>query len=129
MKTKIVVVLLLLLTVSVVAYSYYRNNYVKTLMLSEIVGETDNSAIDLAINLFDFDTKLTRQDISTLRENKDYWISRIKEVDTIQNPDQKQQASIKLLSDMMEDPALKKICSAILNLGTNVSFGLIESIL
>jgi hypothetical protein len=129
MKTKIFVILLLLLTVSVVAYSYYHNNYVKTLMLSEIVGETDNSAINLAVSLFDFDTELTRNDISQLHDHKDYWISRIKEIDTIQNADQKQQASIKLLSDMMDDPVLKKICSGILNLGTNISFGLIGSIL
>lgn len=108
MKPKIIVILLLLLTVCVAAYSYYRNNYVKTLMLSEIVGETDNSAINLAINLFDFDTELTRHDISKLRENKDYWISRIKEVDTIQNADQKQQAIRALYNMAIERKIIKE---------------------
>ena len=98
-------------------------------MLSEIVGKTENASVKLAVNFFDFDTGLTRSDIKHLDNNKDYWISRINELDTIYNNEQKQQASIQLLSDMMEDPVLNKICSGILNLGTNVSIGLIEIIL
>ena len=129
MKTKNIVIILLFTTVSVGSYYFYQYNYVKTLMLSEIIGETDNSAINLAVNLFDFDTELTRHDISKLRENKDYWISRIKEVDLIEDSNLKTQSSTQLFSDMMKDPVLKKICSEILNMGTNVSFGLIESIL
>lgn len=129
MKAKVIVLIIIILCVSIGSYSYYSYNYVKTLLLSEIVGRTDNASINLAVNLFDFDTELTRHDLNQLKDNKDYWISRIKEIDTIQNSDQKQQASIQLLSDMMEDPVLKKICSGILNLGTNVSLGLIGAIL
>jgi hypothetical protein len=98
-------------------------------MLSEIVGDTDNSAINLSVSLFDFDTELTRHDIKQLKDNKDYWISRIKEVDAIKDSNLKMQSSAQLLSDMMDDPVLKKICSGIIKLGTNASFGLIEMIL
>lgn len=98
-------------------------------MLSEIVGKTDNAGINIAVNLFDFDTGLTRHEISQLNDRKDYWIARIKEVEAIQDNDQKTQASTQLLSEMMDDPVLKKICSGILNFGTDISFGLLETIL
>lgn len=126
MKAKVILVILLLTTVSIGSFYYYHHNYVSTLMLSEIVGDTDNASINLAVNLFDFDTRLTRHDIKKLKKNKDYWFSRIKEIDAIQNEDQKQQASIQLLGDMMDDPVLKKICSGLLNFGTDISLGLIK---
>ena len=108
---------------------YYLHNYVETLMLSEIVGHTDNVGINIAVSLVDFNTGLTRHDIKQLQKNKDYWISRIKEVEAIEDTNLKGQASTQLLSEMMEDPVLKKICTGILKLGTNASFGLIEMIL
>ena len=111
------------------AYFSYRYYYVETLNLSEIVGHTDNPLANLAINFMDFDTGLTRNDLIHLKSNKDYWIDRIKEVDAIQDQDRKMQAGTQLLSDMMEDPTLKKICSGIMNLGTNVTLGLIQTIL
>jgi len=98
-------------------------------MLSEIVGKTENASLNLAVNFFDFDTGLTRHDIKHLGNNKDYWISRINELDTIHNNEQKQQASIQLLSDMMEDPVLNKICSGFLKLGSDISLEIIEIIL
>lgn len=129
MKTNLIIKLLFIGCITYGGYYYYRHNYVDTLMLSEIVGDTDNSAINLSVSLFDFDTELTRHDIKQLKDNKDYWISRIKEVDAIKDSNLKMQSSAQLLSDMMDDPVLKKICSGIIKLGTNASFGLIEMIL
>jgi len=129
MKTKLIIIILIAGGFSIWGYYYYHHNYVATLMLSEVVGHTDNPGINIAVSLADFDTGLTRNDIKILEEKKDYWIGRIQEVDAIDDPDQKEQASLKLLSDMMEDPVLKKICSGILNLGTDVSLSLIGMIL
>lgn len=129
MKAKVILVVIILTTISIGSFYYYNHNYVSTLMLSEIVGKTDNAGINIAVKLFDFDTGLTRHEISQLNDRKDYWISRIKEVEAIQDTDQKTQASAQLLSEMMDDPVLKKICSGILNFGTDASFGLIEMIL
>jgi len=129
MKLKIIVLVFIVGVLTIGGYYYYHHNYVDTLMLSEVIGPTDNPGINIAISLADFDTGLTRHDIKVLEEKKDYWIGRIQEVDAIGDPDQKEQASLKLLSDMMEDPVLKKICSGILNLGSDVTLGLIEKIL
>lgn len=98
-------------------------------MLSEIVGHSDNPMVNILVNAGDFDTGLTRHDIKQLKDNKDYWLARIQEVNAIENFDLKQQASIKLLSDMMEDPTLKKILSGVLTFGTSTAFGLLEILL
>ena len=129
MKKNLIIIIILGCGLSVGGYYYYQHNYVETLMLSEIVGHSDNPAINIVVTMADFDTGLTRNDIKHLKDNKDYWIARIKEVDAIGDSDLKNQASLKLLSDMMEDPALKKISSGILNLGADVSLSLIGMIL
>lgn len=126
---KVFLILFLALVLTLGSYFGYRHYFLETLTLSEIVGHTDNPIANLALNFMDFDTGLTRHDLRRLKSNKDYWIDRIKEVDSIQDPDRKMQAGTQLLSDMMEDPTLKKICSGIINLGTNVSLGLIQTIL
>ena len=126
---KVFLILFLALVLTLGSYFGYRHYFLETLTLSEIVGHTDNPIANLALNFMDFDTGLTRHDLRRLKSNKDYWIDRIKEVDSIQDPDRKMQAGTQLLSDMMEDPTLKKICSGIINLGTNVTLGLIQTIL
>lgn len=98
-------------------------------MLSEVVGHSDNAGINIAVSIADFDTGLTRHDIKHLIDNKDYWLARMQELNAIADSDLKKQASLKLLSDMMEDPALKKICTGFLKFGTDMSFEIIEQIL
>ena len=129
MKINLIIKLLLICGLTYGGYYYYQRNYVDTLMLSEIVGHTDNMGVNIAVDLVDFNTGITRHDINQLQKNKDYWISRIQEVEAIDDTNLKGQASTQLLSEMMEDPVLKKICTGIFKLGTNTSFGLIEMIL
>jgi len=129
MKVKIIIIFLVVGGLSIGGYYYYEHNYIETLMLSEIVGHSDNPMVNILVNAGDFDTGLTRHDIKQLKDNKDYWLARIQEVNAIENFDLKQQASIKLLSDMMEDPTLKKILSGVLTFGTSTAFGLLEILL
>lgn len=107
-------------------YKYYHHVYIDTLMLSEIVGKTDNPAINIAIKLGDFDTQLTRHDISQLNDKKDYWLRRIHEVQAMNDPDLQEQASLILIDEMMKDPVLSKISKGILSLGTKFAFSIIE---
>jgi hypothetical protein len=109
MKTKIIVFILLISTVSVGSYYYYRYNYVQTLKLSEIVGTTDDSLTNLAVSLMDFDTGLTRNDLNKIKSSKEYWIKRLQDVEIIQNPELKAQEYEKILKDLMDDPTMSKI--------------------
>ena len=129
MKIKLIIIIVLASAFSMGGYYYYKHNYVDTLMLSEILGKTTNPMINTLVNLGNFDTGLTRHDIKQLQNNKEYWLTRIKDVGAIENPDLKMQATTQLLSDMMEDPILKKICSGLLNLGSGVTFVVIKMML
>jgi len=129
MKIKLVLILFLVGGTLGGSYYYYHQNYVETLTLNEIVGHTDNPLVNIAINLADFDTGLTRHDIKQLSENKGYWLQRINEVEAISDPNTKEHASYMLLDEMMEDPVLKKILSGVLNLGINVAFSLLGTVL
>lgn len=117
MKVKIIIIFLVVGGLSIGGYYYYEHNYVDTLMLSEIVGHSENPVVNILVNLGDFDTGLTRYDIRQIESNKDYWINRIKEVEAIQDPGLKAQANTQLLSDMMEDPTMKKVCKNIIGKG------------
>jgi len=120
MKTKpLIIIIISLIVISSYAYYYY---YVQTLMFSEIIGKTDNNLENIAIKFFDFNTGLTRHDISHLENTKDYWIKRMREVESIQNPTLKAEETKKLMNDMMQDPSLKKINKLLLNKG--LGFGI-----
>jgi hypothetical protein len=108
MRKGLIICILITLSISVCGYVYYQYKYVETLMLSEIVGHSEDPMINIFVNLVDFDTGLTRNDIKELKSNKEQWINRINEVETIYDPDLRGEASAKLLSEMMEDPILKK---------------------
>lgn len=129
MRKDLIIYILIASSLSIGGYFYYQYRYIETLMLSEIIGHSDDPLVNILVNFGDFDTGLTRHDIEVPKEQKDYWLGRIKEVDTIGDHVQKEQASLELLSDMMEDPVLKKICTGVLQLGTSTAFGIIEIVL
>ena len=129
MKVKLIILILSLVGLSAGGYYYYQHNYIKTLMLSEIVGHTENDVVNILVNLGDFDTNLTRHDLKEIKSQKDYWINRINEVNAIEDPELRDQANTKLLADMMEDPTMKKVCKIITAKGLSFALNLLETIL
>jgi hypothetical protein len=90
-------------------YYFYHHEYVETLMLSEIVTDTEDNWTKIAVGFLDFDTGLTRHDLNQLYSKKDYWLKRINDVDKIIEPNLKAKESEKLLAEMMDDQAIKKV--------------------
>lgn len=90
-------------------YYYYHYQYVETLRLSEIIGESDNPLENMFTNMFDFDTGLTRHDLRQIGKRKDYWMQRVDELDRIADPDQQAEAWAKLYNDMGEDKSMAKL--------------------
>jgi hypothetical protein len=129
MKKKILICIIAIFLVLLAAIPVYRYYFVNTLMLSQVLGKTDNALANLAINAFDFDTGLTRHDIKQLNDKKDYWITRINKLDEIQDADQKQQATIQLLSDFLDEPVVKKLKSKLIALSPESSLDLIKTII
>jgi hypothetical protein len=129
MKVKLIIIILIAGGLLVGGYLYYQYNYVKTLMLSEIVGKTDNDVVNILVNLSDFDTGLTRRDLKKLKSQKEYWINRMNEVNNITNPELREQANLKLISDMTQDPTMKKVCKIITVKGFGFAVNMLETIL
>ena len=103
--------LLLISTVIILITGGIYYYFIATLSLSDIVGNTNSPIINVGLKLFDFNTGLTRYDISNLKQKAPYWESRIKEVDNIYDPNEKRIKSIKLIEEMLCDPSMKKIAN------------------
>jgi len=123
MKTKLII--LISIVVLSVSYGYYYY-FIKTLMFSEIVEKSDNPFINLAVNIFDFDTGLTRYDIDQITKKSSYWDKRMREVESIKNPDVRERKKAELLNEMMEDPSMKKVSKLIMNKGMGIGKDLLN---
>ncbi len=126
---KILLIIVLVAGTSLGSYFGYQHYYVETLKISEIVGTSDDDLTNIAVKLMDFDTGLTRHDIKQLNDKKDYWITRINELEKIQNDDQKQQATIQLLADFLDEPVVKKLKSKLIALSPDSTLELIKTII
>ena len=124
MKTKPTV--LIALIILAVTYYYF---FISTLSISQIVGKQGSAQSTIILNLFDFDTGLTRYDMYRLAQKSDYWNMRIRQVNSIQDPNRRNIENEKLLAEMMEDPVLKKITRKVLGFGGKVSFSILQTIL
>jgi len=113
LKVKIATILILI----GIAYSawYY---YIDTLTLSEITGQSENATVDILINLFDFDTGITRHEMRQLSQKADGWNQRMNDIMLIEDQSLQQAEQAKLVAEMMRDPAFKKIAKLILKGGT-----------
>lgn len=88
---------------------YYHYQYMETLRLSEVIGNTGNPLEDMLTGIFDFDTGLTRHDLKQIEKRKDYWMKRFGELDRISDPDQQAEAWARLYNEMGEDKSMKKL--------------------
>jgi hypothetical protein len=118
----------LFLAIIVVLLGYYFY-FIKTLMLSQIIGKTGDAKSTIFINLFDFDTDLTRYDLYNLSSKREYWNSRMNQVNSIQNLSLRNAEQEKLIAEMMEDPSLKKITRKILGFGGKASYSILQAVL
>jgi hypothetical protein len=128
MKGKVVVSVIFLGAILIGTIYFYNYCYVRTLMLSEIGGKTDNAIVNLTVNFLDFDTGITRHDIKQLKDKKEYWITRINQLDEIQDVDQKQEETLQFISDFFEEPAVKKLKLNLTDLAANSNLELIKTI-
>jgi hypothetical protein len=113
------------LTVASLAYGYY-HYFIDTLTFAEIVGSSGNPTADIVINLFDFDTGLTRFDVHHLSEKAKIWNESWKQTETIANPAQRQAEQQILMAEMMRDPSFKKVAQRMLGMGARSTKSLLD---
>lgn len=104
------------------AHQYYLG---ETLMLSQIIRSSDDPKASILVNLFDFDTGLTRYDIYNLARKGDYWEMRMRQVLSKQNPREREIENEKLIEEMMQDPTMKKIAREFLAIGWDLALSIL----
>lgn len=114
-------ILLLLLALAAGGYWYYHREYVETLMLSEIVGKSEQPLENFLTDVFDFDTRLTRHDVKQIRKRKDYWKQRMDEVTEIVDPQKRADELARLYNEMSEDESMKKLRDKIKEKGGDIA--------
>jgi hypothetical protein len=102
--------------------------FLDTLMFSEIVHPGSDPGARVIVNLFDFDTGLTRYDIRHLQSKAPAWSRRMDEIQKMQDERLQEEAHKELLAEMMEDPSMKKIARKILRLGEQSAVVFLEAI-
>ena len=124
MNNKTIIFICILLVIGIGFYYFF----IDTLSISQIVGKSGNPKTTIFINLFDFDTGLTRYDIYNLGKKSDYWNKRMKEVYSIQDPTLRNIENEKLMAEMMQDPALKKITRKLFGFGGKTSLAIMQAV-
>jgi len=94
--------------------------------LSEITEGSGTTLADISVNLIDFDTKLTRYDIYRISRKNDYWQMRIREVNSIQDQDNRKTEKENLVAEMMRDPSTNKIVRQFRGLGRGVTLRFLQ---
>ncbi|MBS3919497.1 MAG: hypothetical protein KG012_11485 [Deltaproteobacteria bacterium] len=107
---------------------FYWYFFVDTLKLTQITGKPENAYASIFVNIIDFDTGLSRYDIYNLSRRSDYWQRRIREVESIQDPERRNMENAKLLAEMMEDPSIKKIAKKLIGFGTDAVLSIMRAI-
>jgi hypothetical protein len=120
LKSAIITIVISLTLLSSAGFGYQRY-FEETLMLSEIVGETKDPKLEILVNLFDFDTGLTRYDIYNLSKKSEYWEMRMRQVLSVQDPQRREMENEKLLAEMMRDPTMKRIVRQLLAFGWDMA--------
>ena len=82
---------------------------IDTLTFSEMIENDVSSDVSILINLFDFNTKLTRYDIYRLKSKTQKWEERLEEIDSISDSAKRDREYKKVMADMTADPSMKKI--------------------
>jgi len=108
------------LTICVLAYGIYFY-YIDTLSLSEIMGSSGNNTTDILVNLFDFDTGITRHEMSNLASKSKEWSERMRKIESIPDQEAKERERTRLVAEMMRDPAFKKLSQKLLSKGASAA--------
>jgi len=120
MKAIVMVVALLAL----IGFAYYF--FIDTLSIADIIGSTGNNTADIFINLFDFDTGVTRYEMHQLQTKSPEWNRRMDEISRISDPEVRQAENEKLVSEMMRDPSFKKLAQRLLGVGGKTAKSLLN---
>lgn len=127
MKRLVLALTLAALVVVVAGGSWYF--FGKTLRLSDIAGEQQDPMAAAAVRLFDFNTKLTRYDLFTLRQRAKTWNERLGRAQALVSPAERAAEIDRVFTEIAQDPAARKFLSGFGVLGKDDALQLLRDML
>jgi len=116
---------LLIISLVLIAFGCYLF-FIDTLSIAEITGPTGSNTADIFLNLFDFDSGLTRYDMYRLAQKSKEWNARMDKILAIDNPEVRENEHEKLAAEMMRDPSFKKLAQRLLGVGGKTATSLLD---
>ncbi|HOE28042.1 MAG TPA: hypothetical protein PLR32_01520 [candidate division Zixibacteria bacterium] len=113
-----------LVVATLLAAFYYF--FVDTLTLTEIASSSGNRTAAAAAALVNFDTGLTRWDIRRLSDRASAWEERWRALDSLSDRSARRAGRDSLVSEMMADPAFKKLSDRLGTLGERSAESILE---
>ena len=91
--------------------------FIDTLTFSQIIGDDVSQNGGMLVNMFDFDTEISRYNFNKLKFKVAKWDKRLQEIDRINDPTSRNTEREKVIQEIMSDPAVKKLMKHLPGIG------------
>jgi|GEM_PF-6046157 len=105
---KLVITTLTLLVVSIIGYYIYYYYY-DTLTFLEITGKSSNSNVNFIIDIFDFDTGITRSELNEFKSKLPHYREEISNINSISDENQFNMKNQQFIQEISQDSVIKKL--------------------
>jgi len=109
------------------AFGFY-HYYIDTVSFAELIGSTGSPAVDIFVNLFDFDTGCTRHELQQLSSKCEVWNREMERILRIPDPAEKDRQHTELVAEMMRDPVFNKLTQKVLGKGAQSLKSILETV-
>lgn len=91
--------------------------FIDTLTFPQIIGDGVSQNVGMLVNMFDFDTEISRYNFNKLKFKVAKWDKRLQEIDRINDPTSRDKEREKVIQEIMSDPAVKKLMKHLPDIG------------
>lgn len=91
--------------------------FIDTLTFSQIIGDDVSQNAGMLVNMFDFDTEISRYNFNKLKFKVARWDKRLQETDRINDLTSRNKEREKVIQEIVSDPTVKKLMKHIPDFG------------
>ena len=91
--------------------------FIDTLTFSQIIGDDVSQNVGMLVNMFDFDTEISRYNFNKLKFKVAKWDKKLQEIDRNNDPTSRDKEREKVIQEIVSDPTVKKLMKHIPGFG------------
>ena len=124
MRAKRILIGIVIILIVFGIWSYF----IDTLTISQIIGDDVSQNANILVNMFDFDTEISRYNFNKLKFKVTKWDKRLQEIDRINDPASKDTEREKVIGEIVSEPTVKKLMKHIPGFGKDTVMTLFDII-